>query len=128
VTEFSVESGTTVPAQHPALKPLVDRIYAAIAGHTEPEAKEAGTPPGAIWYDAYFAALIGDELLPECWKSHNDGGAHHDGAPLWKAHRYRNGGDLMQTVEMGDDGLRGCGKKAIFISRRRGKLLPKPRF
>jgi NitT/TauT family transport system ATP-binding protein len=46
VTEFIVDLPHPRNRKDAAFEALVDRIYGAIAGHTEPEAKEIGTAPG----------------------------------------------------------------------------------
>ncbi|MBI5668313.1 MAG: AAA-associated domain-containing protein [Chloroflexi bacterium] len=47
VAEFSIDLPHPRQRKDLAFEALVDRIYGAIAGHTEPEAKEVGTAPGA---------------------------------------------------------------------------------
>jgi NitT/TauT family transport system ATP-binding protein len=47
VTEFPVNLSRPRSRTQPGFEALVDRIYAAIAGRTEPEALEVGTAPGA---------------------------------------------------------------------------------
>ncbi|MBN8618839.1 MAG: ATP-binding cassette domain-containing protein, partial [Anaerolineae bacterium] len=77
VTEVMVDLPRPRTRKDPGFEALIDRIYAAIAGKTEPEASEVGTPPGApgltrILPQASVEALAG--MLEHI----NDGSGHVD--------------------------------------------------
>ncbi len=100
VTEVMVDLPRPRTRKDPGFEALIDRIYAAIAGKTEPEASEVGTPPGApgltrILPQASVEALAG--MLEHI----NDGSGHVDLYRLDDELGIEMA-DLMQTVEMAE--------------------------
>jgi NitT/TauT family transport system ATP-binding protein len=100
VTEIPVELAHPRQRKDALFEALVDRIYGAIAGHTEPEANEIGTAPGApgptrILPDSSVESLAGmlDHL--------NQPSTTHD---LYKLDDELgiDMADLIQTVEMAE--------------------------
>lgn len=100
VTEFRVELPQPRQRKEPAFEALVDRIYGAIAGRTEPEAKEVGTPPGAPGMTRILPRSSVDELAGML-EVIDAGSGHYD---LYRL-EFDLGiemADMMQTVEMGE--------------------------
>jgi NitT/TauT family transport system ATP-binding protein len=100
VTEIHVELPHPRQTKAAAFEALVDRIYAAIAGHTQPEAKEIGTAPGMpgqtrILPNSSVDAMAG---MLEHINQRTD---HHD---LYKLDEELGieMADLIQTVEMAE--------------------------
>lgn len=100
VTEFRVELPQPRQRKEPAFETLVDRIYAAIAGRTEPEAKEVGTPPGAPGMTRILPRSSVDELAGMLEVINQDKG-HYDLYVL-EADLGIEMAEMMQTVEMGE--------------------------
>ncbi len=101
VSEFKIDLPHPRQRKAPAFEALIDRIYGAIAGRTEPEAKEVGTPPGApgltrILPNASASALAG--MLEHIHEMH---GGRCD---LYKLDEDLGIelSDLLQTVEMAE--------------------------
>lgn len=100
VTEFAITLPHPRRRKDAAFETLIDRIYGVIAGHTEPEAKEVGTAPGApgptrLLPDSSVPALAG--MLEHI----NQGKGRHD---LYKLDD-ELGVEmdvLLQTVEMAE--------------------------
>jgi NitT/TauT family transport system ATP-binding protein len=99
-TEFRVELPQPRQKKAPAFEALVDRIYGAIAGRTEPEAREVGTPPGAPGMTRILPRSSVDELAGMLEVINQDKG-HYD-LYLLEADLGIEMADLMQTVEMGE--------------------------
>lgn len=100
VTEIRVELPHPRQRKDPAFESLIDRIYAAIAGRTEPEAKEVGTAPGVPGLTRILPHSSVDELAGML--DHiNQGHGKHD---LYKLDEELGieMADLIQTVEMGE--------------------------
>ncbi len=100
VAEFHVDLPQPRQRKDAAFEALVDRIYGAIAGRTEPEAKEVGTPPGAPGMTRILPRASVDELAGMLEFIDQESG-HYD--------LYRLEDDLgiemavlMHSVEMGE--------------------------
>lgn len=100
VAEFAVQLPHPRDRKSPVFEALVDRIYGAIAGRTEPELKEIGTAPG----------LPGPtRILPHASVSALAGMLEHIGASLDAHDLYKLDGelgvpmaDLVLTIEMAE--------------------------
>jgi NitT/TauT family transport system ATP-binding protein len=100
VTEFKVDLPHPRARKNQGFEVLMDRIYAAIAGRTEPEAKEVGAVPGTtgntrILPDSSVTALAG--LLEHI----NDGHKSHD---IYKLDDELaiDMNEFVQTIEMAE--------------------------
>ncbi len=100
VTEFKVELPHPRTRKEPGFEALIDRIYGAIAGRTEPEMKEVGTAPGTPGLT---------RILPHSSVSALAGLLEHI-SPFQKGHDiYKledelgiEMADLVQTIEMAE--------------------------
>ncbi|MEZ4669933.1 MAG: nitrate/sulfonate/bicarbonate ABC transporter ATP-binding protein [Anaerolineae bacterium] len=100
VSEFHIDLPHPRQRKDAGFEALIDRIYAAIAGHTESESDEVGTPPGAPGIT---------RILPHSSVDALAGMLEHVLAAGGKHDLYRLDDELgiemtalMQTVEMGE--------------------------
>lgn len=100
VTEIKVELAHPRQRKDAAFEALIDRIYAAIAGKTEPEAKEIGTAPGAPGLTRILPVSSVVELAGML--EHIDQGQGHQDLYKLEDELGIDMADLMQTVEMAE--------------------------
>jgi NitT/TauT family transport system ATP-binding protein len=100
VTEFKVDLPHPRQRKDPIFEQLIDRIYGAIAGRTEPEAKEVGTAPGTPG-PTRILPLSSVEALTGMLEVLSRTNGRQD---LYKLDDELAGdmADLLQTIEMGE--------------------------
>ena len=101
VSEFQVDLPHPRQRKAPAFEALIDRIYGAIAGRTEPEAKEVGTPPGAPGLTRILPQASAEALAGMLEYIHEMHSGHCDLYKLDEALGIEMT-DLLQTIEMAE--------------------------
>jgi NitT/TauT family transport system ATP-binding protein len=101
VTQITVELPAPRNRKDPAFEALVDRIYGAIAGRTEPEANEVGTAPGAPGPTRILPRASVESLAGMLEHINDAREAHYD---IYKLDDELGSamGELLQTIEMAE--------------------------
>lgn len=101
ITEFKVELPHPRNRKEPGFETLIDRIYGAIAGRTEAETNELGTPPGEPGQTRQLPHASVEALAGFLDYLNNGGRSRYDIYKL-DAELGVEMADLVQTIEMSE--------------------------